>query len=105
MVRTRSWPFPGGELPAELGAVVQRTVLDGVLPALMVAHAVDGSWMVADGVNDPNEPGASVVTHIRHVVARDPSIAELAGLAPGKRADRASREAPWTLSDFVYEEG
>lgn len=103
MRRHLPWPFPGGEFPIELGAVVQRTVLEGELPALMVAHAADGSWMVGDGVNDPNQPGASIATHLHHVIDRDPSLAELASLPPGKRADRDSPRYAWTVSDFEYE--
>jgi hypothetical protein len=103
MVRTRPWPFPNGAFPPDLGAVVQRTVLDGELPTLMVAHAEDGSWMVADGVNDPNAPGAAVATHMHHVVARDPSIVQLASLPPGTRADRTAPGSSWTFSDFIYE--
>lgn len=104
MVRRLPWPFRGGEFPDDLGAVVECTVLDGRLPALVVAHAPDGDWMVGDGVNDPNEPGASVATHIRHVLALDPSLGALASLPPGRRADRESAAHPWVVSDFVYEE-
>jgi hypothetical protein len=53
------FPFEGGVFPEKLGAVVQRTVLDGHEPAREVVHADDGSWLVGDGVNDPNPPGAS----------------------------------------------
>ena len=104
MVRRRQWPFPGAEFPDDLGAVVQRTVLDGQLPALVVAHAANGDWMVGDGINDPNEPAATVATHMRHVVARDASVGPLAALAPGKRADRRSAADPWVVSDFTYED-
>lgn len=104
MRRTIPWPFPSDRFPDDLGVVVQRTVLDGELPALMVAHTKDGDWLVADGENDPNEPDASVATHMRHVLASDPSIQPLASLAPGKRADRATAQAPWIVSEFAYEE-
>jgi len=104
MHRTRPWPFARGAFPPDLGAVVQRTVLDGRLPALTVAHAPDGSWMVGDGVNDPNEPGAAVATHLHHVVERDPSIATLASLPPGRRADRESAGGAWVVSDFAYDD-
>ena len=104
MVRRRPWPFPGGRFPDDLGAVVQRTVLDGRLPALVVAHAEDGDWMVGDGVNDPNEPGATTATHMRHVVALDPSVGTLAELPPGRRADRESAAHEWVVSDFAYED-
>jgi hypothetical protein len=103
MVRRRPWPFPDGRFPDDLGAVIQRTVLDGELPALVVAHSIDGDWLIGDGVNDPNLPGATVATHIRHVVDHDPAIGELAGLPPGRRADRRSAEDPWVESDFEYD--
>jgi hypothetical protein len=103
MVRRRPWPFPGERFPDDLGAVIQRTVLDGDLPALVVAHAADGDWMIGDGVNDPNLAGATVATHVRHVLDRDPSIGPLASLAPGRRADRRSVDDPWLESDFEYD--
>jgi hypothetical protein len=104
MVRRRPWPFPDGEFPDDLGAVVQRSVLEGQRPALLVAHSSEGDWMVGDGVDDPNQPGASVATHIRHVVDRDPSIGPLAGLAPGRRAERQSASHEWVVGDFAYED-
>jgi hypothetical protein len=69
------FPFEGGVFPANLGAVVQRTVLLGHEPAREVIDADDGSGAVADGVNDPNLPGVSVVTHIAHVIERNSSVA------------------------------
>ncbi|HEX6129190.1 MAG TPA: hypothetical protein VF071_09235 [Candidatus Limnocylindria bacterium] len=104
MARRVPWPFPEGRFPEDLGAVVQRTVLDGELPALVVVHAADGDWMVGDGLNDPNEPRAAVATHLRHVVDRDPSVGPLATLPPGKRADREASAHPWVVTDFVYED-
>ena len=52
------FPFPDGRFPDSLGAVVQRTVLSGDFPAREVVHTPDGSWLIGDGVNDPNQPGA-----------------------------------------------
>jgi hypothetical protein len=104
MVRRRPWPFADGEFPDDLGAVVQRSVLEGDRPALLVAHSSEGDWMVGDGVDDPNQPGASVATHIRHVVDRDPSIGPLAGLPPGHLAVRESAGDPWVVTDFAYED-
>ena len=104
MRRRVPWPFPDGEFPEDLGAVVQRTVLDGKLPALLVAHSAEGDWMVGDGVNDPSEPGATVATHMQHVVELDPSIGPLADLPPGRRADREDAGQPWVETDFRYED-
>lgn len=38
MFQYLSWPFPNNEFPADLGAVVMRSVLDGLMPALQVLH-------------------------------------------------------------------
>ena len=69
--------------------MVQQTVLQGELPAREVVHATDGSWLVGDGVNDPNPPGASVATHLAHAIALNSSIAGLASMPPGHIARRS----------------
>jgi len=92
------FPFADGRFPETLGAVVQRTVLSGELPALEVVHAPDGSWLVGDGVNDPNHPGACVATHISHAVATNSSVSELAAMPPGHLARRAGPGQPWTIA-------
>src|SRR5665648_1232318 len=68
------FPFEDGQFPSALGAVVQKTVLSGQRPAREVIHAPDGSWLVGDGVNDPNLPGASIATHIAHAIQRNLSL-------------------------------
>ncbi|UZN03773.1 hypothetical protein [Cellulomonas sp. S1-8] len=95
------FPFEGGRFPSDLGAVVQRTVLSGEQPAREVVHAPDGSWLVGDGVNDPNVPGASTVTHLVHAYDAhrwNTTIAELAGMPPGRIATRPGPGAPWTIA-------
>jgi len=82
------WPFPGDRFPADLGAVVQRTVLDGVRPALVVARFPDGAWAIGGGVDDPNVPGASIATHIWHAIRQNSAIEALASLPPGHEARR-----------------
>lgn len=102
MFRHLPFPFEGDRFPDQLGAVVQRTVLDGDQPARLVIHDADGSWLVGDGVNDPNEPGASVATHIWHAIERSSSIATLAGLPPGHAAEREGPGQPWTVAPHEY---
>jgi hypothetical protein len=92
------FPFPDGRFPANLGAVIQQTVLDGTEPARTVIHSDDGSWLVGDGINDPNLPGAVAVAAIGHVVEQDRSLAELAMLPPGCVAERDSTDDPWHIS-------
>jgi hypothetical protein len=104
MRRFMRWPFPDDAFPAELGAVVQRTVLEGELPALVVGHAADGSWYVGDGVNDPNAPGESIATHMSHVIERNTSVASLATLPPGYRAMRDVPGQGWRVEPVDLEE-
>src|SRR5262245_53655929 len=96
------FPFPDDRFPAHLGAVIQRTVLDGVLPARYVAHSGDNSWMVGDSFNDPNQEGANVAAHIRHVVDCDPSLEQLATLPVGFQALRKSINDPWEIEPFAW---
>lgn len=98
MFRHLSFPFEDDVFPVQLGAVVQRTVLDGWEPAREVTHAPDGSWAVGDGVHDPNPPGASVATHIWHAVERNSSMAQLATMPPGHVAERTGPGSPWHVS-------
>jgi hypothetical protein len=100
--RVVPWPFEDGRFPSDLGAVVMRTVLSGERAALQVVHFPDGDWGVADGVGDPNEPEACVISHIRHVVDRDASMEELASLAPGMAAERSAAGEPWVVSPFTW---
>lgn len=95
------FPYPDGRFPRELGAVVQVTVLTGRRPALEVVHTPDGSWLVGDGVDDPNLPGASVVTHLAHAVERNGSIAGLATMPPGSIARRAAPGSAWVVTDLA----
>lgn len=97
MFRDLPFPFPDDEFPAALGAVVQNTVLRGDEPAREVVHADDGSWLVGDGVNDPNLPGAAVATHIWHAIMQNSSIAELATMPPGHMASRSGPEDSWRI--------
>jgi hypothetical protein len=96
------FPFAGDRFPAQLGAVVQRTVLMGELPALEVIHTSDNRWLVGDGVNDPNEPDACEVGHMLHVVERNSSVAGLATLPPGFIATRAGPREQWSVAPHVW---
>lgn len=102
--RSVPFPFADDKFPPNLGAVVQRTVADGSMPALTVVHDTDGDWSVLDGVNDPNLPDACGVHAIARIAEKDPSIAETATLAPGFAAYRDSPDEPWIIEPFEYED-
>jgi hypothetical protein len=105
MFQRLPFPFPGDEFPADLGAVIQRTVLDGHEPAREVFHSLDNSWTVGDGLSDPNEPGAWVASHMHHVVARNSSVAALASLPLGYRAIRPDPGHPWVTQPSGWADG
>jgi hypothetical protein len=100
--RTLPFPFSDDRFPDSLGAVIQRTVLDGTEPAREVIHTDDNAWVVGDGVNDPNEPGAVVVAGIKHVVERNSSVAQLAALPCGQMARRKHPGQPWLIAPHVW---
>jgi hypothetical protein len=90
--------------PPGTSAIVQETVMDRRMPALVVIHDDEDDWLVGDGVNDPNVRGASGIYHIDHVVALDPSIGEVAAMPTAHWATRPSASDPWTISQFSYED-
>lgn len=98
------FPFDGGAFPRQLGAVIQRTVLRGDEPAREVIHADDGSWVVGDGVNDPNEQDACVASHIWHAIEHNSSMVELVDLPPGHIATRSGPGDPWLVTAHHWED-
>ncbi|MEV4654577.1 hypothetical protein [Micromonospora sp. NPDC049301] len=104
MFRFLPFPFSGDRFPDNLGAVVQRTVLEGREPAREVIHTDANSWMVGDGVNDPNQPDAVVATCIRHVIELNSSVAQLASLPLGQSAFRKNPGEPWVIEPHSWSE-
>ncbi len=98
------FPFPDGRFPHELGAVVQKTVSTGQLPALSVIHAASGGWLVGDGVNNPNLPGACAVHCLAHLADLDPTISETVELPSGYAAYRDAVGDPWVIEPFSFED-
>ena len=103
MFQSRPWPFRGNRFPADLGAIVMKTVLDDGYQVLQVVHFSDNSWAVADGVNDPNLPGACIATHLKHVLDLDPSIEDLASLPIGHQANRSAVGELWVVEPFSFD--
>ncbi|GAA3526483.1 hypothetical protein AFL01nite_04820 [Aeromicrobium flavum] len=97
MHRFVPFPYEGNRFPSTLGAVVQRTVLDGEHPAREVIHTPEGDWCIGDGVNDPNLPGASIATHISHAVEQNTSLASLASMPHGHIASRSNPGWEWQV--------
>ena len=102
MIRQMPFPFVDGRFPPELGAVIQRTVLEGQEPAREVIHDEENNWVVGDGITDPNLPGASVASHMLHVIERNSSVAELSSLPLGHIATRKGPGTPWVVAPHEY---
>lgn len=98
------WPFANDQFPDDLGVVVMNSVLDGRRPALQVVHFETGIWGVADAIDPPNVRNMTA-THLRHVLAGDPTIAGLATMQPGYQADRDAVGDPWVISPNRDEPG
>ena len=98
--RSLSWPFERAEFPPSLGAVVQWTVANGEFPALYVGDTEDNSWLVGDGVNDPNAAGTCAAVCIWAAITRNSSMRGLADLPPGWAAERDAPGDPWRRAPF-----
>lgn len=93
-----------GQSTSYPAGVVQRTVIDGEMPALIVIHDDEDDWLIGDGVNDPNQDNACGVVHIGHIVDMDPSIREALDLPIGYSASRSTATSPWRVSRWQYED-
>ena len=100
--RHLAWPFEHGEFPSNLGAVVQWTVANGELPALYVGHTDENSWLVGDGVNDPNVAGGCAAMCIWAAINHNADMRELADLPIGWAAERDGPDEPWRRTPFRF---
>ena len=72
-----------------------RRIIDSNEPILHVSHnSDDGAWQFLGWETPRVEDGVKVC--LEHVVAKDPSIIELADLPLGWHAWRVSPSEPWT---------
>ncbi len=90
-----NWPFDD---PPNVATITVRQIIDGAEPILLVVHdADDDGWQFLTGGQFDVADG--MVVSLQNIVRRDPTIAELADLAPGWRATRSSARAPWERSE------
>ncbi|WP_201766793.1 hypothetical protein [Rhodopirellula sp. SWK7] len=68
--------------------------MDGTAPILLVCHdADDGTWQFLDG--GTLSMADAMLVALSEVVARDPSVCDLADLPLGWQAVRRDVESPW----------
>lgn len=91
---TEPWPF---EDPPNVATFTTRHVIDEGATVLMVAHdADDGTWQFLPGCDVTISD--ALVVGLGDMVARDPTLAELADLPLGWRATRDHLSSPWRRS-------
>lgn len=87
----RDWPF---DQPRNTASITLRSIVFGDAPILHVTHDEDDHGWQFLGLEDACDNDACVVG-LGEIVARDPSVIELADLPPGWHAWRSSSAAPW----------
>lgn len=87
--------------PDSLGILTCRCVLSGDRPVLVASHAGGDwqmycSWDAHDFDDDDAMVEELLLVHVTHLVAADPSLAELADLPVDMGAERKAPGQPWT---------
>jgi hypothetical protein len=86
------WPFAD---PPNVATFTVRQIIEGGQPILWVSHDdEDGAWQFHTGGDA--EIGDAMIICLKNIVARDPSVLELADLPCGWNAWRESPLHPWT---------
>ena len=81
------------------GVFVCKRVADGA-PILYVARDGDGDWQfLCGGQHEDGGEDSGLLICLEHLVARDPSLNDLADLCSGNHADRATPDDKWTITD------
>jgi hypothetical protein len=85
-----TWPFHEGKNRA---VFTTKPVLEDGLPILLVSHDGDGDWQFLCGTT--NRTDDAKIVSLGCIFERDPTLAEIADLPEGWRADRQAKGATW----------
>lgn len=90
-----AWPF---DQTANTAAISTAPVFRSGRPILFAQHFEDDhSWGFGCGTTHASED--SLLVGMRELLQRDPTIAFISDLPPGKSAERASMDSPWVVRD------
>jgi hypothetical protein len=64
-------------------------------PVLHVCHDLDGDWQFLCGGDEHTSPDEAVLIHAKHMFELQSGLKDVADLAPGLYARRASTTEPW----------
>lgn len=88
--------------PNNLKVYICPHVFEGTRPILLVSHEEDGDWQFLCGdLHDEDE--LPKLVGIGHLLEKDPSLNELAGLEPGYEAERAAVREQWLITRIGQE--
>ena len=81
--------------PRNLGVFVCKEVFEGK-PVLCASHDADGDWFFFCGIwHGDDDVDNILLACLEHVVEHDSTLNELASLAGGWSAERATAAEPW----------
>ncbi|RYF52123.1 MAG: hypothetical protein EOO27_28910 [Comamonadaceae bacterium] len=87
-----TWPF---DSPPNVACFTVRSIVDGMRPVLMASRDTDdGAWQFLTG--DVFDMAEAMLVSLESMVARDPSLLQLADIQPGWIAWRERPAAPWS---------
>lgn len=86
------WPFDD---PPNTAVITNIRILDGQDWVQYVVHdSDDGTWQFLPSHGEATVKEAAVIA-LDHIISLDPTLRELADLAPGWRAWRESNKSEW----------
>jgi hypothetical protein len=93
------WPFPEA---TTFGVSCSRAILEAGKPIALVARHNDGSWRFFDG--EPIHPGDEPANiPLKEIYRLDPTVAEVADLGLGWRAERSGPTMPWSRAKIRHD--
>jgi len=94
------WPF---DQPPDCAVITSRDIIEHSAPILHVTHDIeDHGWQFL-GPAGPDIENAAVVS-LSEILELDPTVSELATMAPGYEAWREGRDQPWMQKPSLTDE-
>ena len=88
----------------DLRAFACKRVWEQGEPILHVSHDLDGGWQFLCGGDEHKSPSEATLIHAKHMFDLRPDLKEVADLAPGFYAWRASTTEPWQRYKWLDDE-
>lgn len=90
---TKDWPW---NQEPNCAVITERAIIENGKPILFVSHDLDDDgWQFLAG-GEPTVENAKLVS-LRSIAERDPSVVQLASMAPGHVAARETANSPWVI--------